>query len=99
MVYQWSEPIAQEQGCELVDVEFVKEGGQWILRIFLDKEPLVDHACCQAFSYAIDAVLEEKDPISQSYTLEVSSPGIERPLKKPEDFCRFADQTILVSLY
>lgn len=81
-------------GLELVDVEFAKEGGHWYLRIFIDKEGGVGLDDCQAVSALINPLLDEKDPIAQSYLLEVSSPGIERPLKKLRDFERFLGHNI-----
>lgn len=98
-VWDKAEEIAQEQGLELVDIEYVKEAGQWILRVFIDREQGVDHACCSAFSQAFGDYLDQKDPIPVSYVLEVSSPGLERPLKKEADFHRFAGRQVIVSLY
>ncbi len=82
-------PVIDELGLELVDVEYVKEGAQWYLRIFIDKESGVDIDDCADVSRAAGEVLDQKDPITQAYTLEVSSPGLERPLKKDQDFERF----------
>ena len=91
--------LAAEQGLDLVEMQYGKEGGEWVLRFFIDREPPVDHDCCQAFSEAIGDWLDREDPIANSYILEVSSPGIERPLKKESDFQRFAGSRIAVSLY
>lgn len=100
LVYDLAEPITARYGLELVDVEYVKEGGQWIVRVFIDRqEEPIDHQCCQLVSEALDDLLDEKDPIDSAYILEVSSPGIERPLKKEADFIRFAGKTVSVSLY
>ena len=99
IVWQLAEPLADKLDCELVDVEYLKEGGSFYLRIYIDKEPTVDLDLCQGFSEALSAVLDEKDPITDSYYLEVSSPGVERPLKKPVDFQRFAGHAVSVSLY
>ena len=80
--------------------EYQKEGSEWILRIYIDREELgVDHELCQAFSRAIDVLLDEKDPIATEYLLEISSPGIERPLKKPEHFNKFAGEIVNIKLY
>jgi len=94
-----AEPIAAACGCELVDVEYVKEAGQWYVRFFIDREIPVDHEICGKVSEALSAALDEKDPIPYSYMLEVSSPGIERPLRKESDFQRFAGNEVFLSLY
>jgi len=91
--------IAAEQNIELVDMEYIKEGGEWYLRFYIDRDIPVDHDCCQAFSEVISDWLDEADPIKTSYILEVSSPGVERPLKKTADFDRFAGNTVAVKLY
>ena len=92
-------PLALMLDCELVDIEYLKEGGSYYLRIYIDKEPAVDLDLCQAFSEALSDVLEENDPITESYILEVSSPGVERPLKKVADFEKYSGQMVSVSLY
>ncbi len=100
LVTTLAEQVGQELGCEIVDVEYQKEGSEWVLRIYIDREELgVDHELCQAFSHKIDTLLDEKDPIPTEYLLEISSPGIERPLKKPEHFNKFAGETVNVKLY
>ncbi|MGI5891482.1 MAG: ribosome maturation factor RimP [Bacillota bacterium] len=100
LVWEMTEPIVTNYGLELVDVEYVKEGGQWIVRVFIDREKTpIDHEACQLVSESVSQLLDEKDPIPTSYILEVSSPGIERPLKKAADYVRFAGETVLVSLY
>ena len=88
-------PLVQESGFELVDVEFVKEGGSWYLRIFIDKPGGIGIEACGYLSQKIDRLLDEKDPIPQSYYLEVSSPGLERPLKKLSDYSRFAGKMVV----
>lgn len=99
-VTELAEQVGQDLGCEIVDVEYQKEGSEWILRIYIDREDLgVDHELCQAFSHKIDTLLDERDPISTEYLLEISSPGIERPLKKPEHFHKFAGETVNIKLY
>ena len=92
-------PIVEEMGLELVDLEFVKEGANWYLRIYIDKENGVDINDCEAVSKAVEAKLDAEGPIEQAYVLEVSSPGLDRPLKKEEDFARFAGEIIDVKLY
>jgi len=92
-------PFAQQAGLELVDIAFVKEGSQWYLRIFIDKPGGVGLEDCRSFSQMIDKLLDEKDPIPQSYTLEVSSPGLDRPLKKPADYSRFAGRLANITTF
>lgn len=99
-VWELAEPLAASCGGELIDVEFVREAGEWYLRLFIDRqETPVDHDLCQAVSELVSAALDEADPITQAYYLEVSSPGVERPLKRPEDFRRFAGSEVVVKLY
>ena len=86
------EPCLEKEGIELVDVEYVRER-DWILRIFIDKEGGVDLNDCQHISEEAGALLDEKDLIAGNYLLEVSSPGIDRILKKDKDFRRFAGWT------
>lgn len=94
-----SEPAASNLGLELVDVEYLREGGRNILRITIDKDGGVGHDDCQAVSNAVSDRLDELDPILEPYYLEVSSPGVERPLKKDSDFARFAGQEVAVHLF
>ena len=82
-------PIVAEQGCSLWDVEYVKEAGTWILRVYIDKEGGVSINDCEAVSRPLSDKLDEVDPIEGSYTLEVSSAGADRVLKKPEHFAAF----------
>ena len=92
-------PIVAEQNLELVDVEFVKEGQNWYLRIYADKDGGITIDDCEALSRAVEVVLDEKDPIKQMYILEVSSPGIDRPLKKESDFIKYAGEIVDIKLY
>lgn len=92
-------PLAKEQGLELWDVEFIKEAGQWFLRVYIDKEDGVSIEDCEAFSRAFDPILDEADPIQESYVFEVSSAGAERALKRPSDFERFIGSNVAVHLY
>ena len=98
-VWQFAEPLVQAQGCSLWDVEYVREGGEWFLRLYIDKDGGVDIDDCEAVSRAVDPVLDEKDPIPESYRFEVCSAGLERVLKRPSDFERFLGEPILVKLY
>ena len=99
IVAKIAEPVVKAHGCELWDVEYVREGDQRFLRIFLDKETGVDINDCEAISRAIDPLLDEADPIAESYHFEVCSAGIERPLKRPSDFEKFMGSPIFVKLY
>ena len=83
------EPIVQEMGLQLWDVRFLKEGAQWYLRIFIDKDSGVTIDDCENVTRAVDEPLDALDPIEQNYILEVSSPGIERELIRPEHFDAF----------
>lgn len=99
LVASFAEPIVREHGCELWDVEYVREGSEYFLRLYLDKEGGVDINDCEAISRAVDPILDEKDPIQGSYHFEVCSAGLERPLKRPSDFARFMGSNITVKLY
>lgn len=98
-VWEFAEPLVQACGCSLWDVEYVREGGEWFLRLYLDKEGGVDIDDCEAVSRAVDPVLDEKDPIPESYRFEVCSAGLERQLKRPSDFERYLGEPVLVKLY
>lgn len=92
-------PVAEKHGCELWDVEYVKEAGTWYLRIFIDAENGVSIDQCEAISRELDPILDEKDFIQGAYTFEVSSAGAERQLKRPSDFERFMGNLVEVKLY
>lgn len=92
------EPILDADGIEIVDVEYVRERN-WILRIFIDKEGGVDLADCQSISEKAGEILDEKDIIPDNYMLEVSSPGLDRVLKKDKDFRRYAGSDVDVKLF
>ena len=92
-------PVVSEQGCELYDIEYVKEGGDRILRLYIDKDGGVDLNDCERVSRAVEDVLDEKDPIPAAYVLEVSSPGIERKLKKDSHYARYTGEKVLVRLF
>ena len=92
-------PAVEAAGCEIWDTEYVREAGQWFLRLYLDKEGGVTIGDCEAVSRALSDALDEADPIEGSYTLEVSSAGAERPLKRPGDFARFLGSEVTVKLY
>ena len=99
IVTQFAKPVVEAHGCQLWDVEYVREGSERFLRLYLDKEGGVDITDCEAISRAIDPILDEKDPIQQSYHFEVCSAGLERALTRPADFERFMGSPIMVKLY
>jgi ribosome maturation factor RimP len=86
VVTKLAEQIAEELSLRIWDVEFVKEGASYFLRIYIDRDDLISIEDCENFSRKIDKLLDEVDPIEQTYYLEISSPGIERELKKPIHF-------------
>lgn len=96
---QLVQPILAEKGLELIDIEFKKEGKNWFLRVFIDKQGGVDIEDCSLVSEELSQKLDEHDPIDMPYFLEVSSPGAERPLKKDADWKNAIGKTIFVSLY
>ena len=98
-VAAFAEPIVAEHGCSLWDVEYVREGSDYILRLYIDKEGGVDISDCEAISRAVDPILDEKDPIPGSYQFEVCSAGLERALKRPGDFQQFLGSPVTVKLY
>jgi ribosome maturation factor RimP len=100
MIEQLVAPIATELNLELVDVEFVKEGRDYFLRVYVDTpEGGIDIEQCVQVSERLSAILDEDDPIEQNYYLEVSSPGAERPLKKETDFEKAVGKYIYVKTY
>ena len=98
-VAAFAQPIVEAHGCSLWDVEYVREGSDYILRLYIDKEGGVDISDCEAISRAVDPILDERDPIPGSYQFEVCSAGLERPLKRPGDFIRFLGSPVTVKLY
>ena len=92
-------PIVERAGCTLWDVEYVKEAGEWFLRVYIDREGGVDIDCCEAVSRPLSDALDEADPIQGSYTCEVSSAGLDRALKKPDHFAQCMGQKVDVKLY
>ena len=99
IVAELAAPAVEQAGCELWDVEYVREAGTWFLRLYLDKEGGVDIMDCENVSRVVSDLLDEADPIEGSYTFEVSSAGAERVLKRPGDFERFMGSAVLVKLY
>ena len=92
-------PVVEAQGVSLYDLEFLKEGGSKILRLYIDKETGIDLDDCERVSRAAEAVLDAHDPIPTAYYLEVSSPGVERKLSKPEHFVRYTGHKVALRLY
>ena len=99
LVARLAQPLAEAAGCSLWDVEYVKEAGTWYLRIYIDKETGVSIDDCEAVARPLSDALDEADPIEGSYTLEVSSAGADRALKKPEHFRQFLGEQVDVKLY
>lgn len=98
-VYDLIKDTVEAQGVTLWDVRFLKEGASWYLRVFIDKEGGVNIDDCTNVSHAIDPVIDEADPIEQSYYLEVCSCGIDRELTRPAHFAAMVGSTIKVKLY
>ena len=98
-VTQLARSVVEEEGCSLWDVEYVKEAGQWYLRVYIDKEGGVDIADCERISRRLDPMLDEADPIPDSYVFEVGSAGLERELKRPQDFAQFMGSEVELHLY
>ena len=99
LVAQFASPIVESFGCELWDVEYVREGSERFLRVYIDKEGGINIDDCEKIHRALDPVLDEKDPIAESYYFEVCSAGLERALKRPSDFAKFMGSAITVKLY
>ena len=98
-VAQFAKPIIEGFGCQLWDVEYVREGSERFLRVYIDKDGGIDIEDCEKIHRALDPVLDEKDPIAESYYFEVCSAGLERALKRPSDFAKFMGSAITVKLY
>lgn len=98
-VEEMVQPYLNEHGFELVDVEYVKEGSNWFLRVFVDKDGGIDIDDCGLISEYLSQKLDENDPIPTAYFLEVSSPGAERPLKKKEDVAKSVGKNVFVTVY
>lgn len=92
-------PILQEAGYDLYDIEYVKEGPDWFLRIYIDRDGVIDLDDCEKISRLLDAPLDGLDPIGHGYYLEVSSPGVERNLRKPAHFTSVIGEKVAVKLF
>ena len=99
LVYALALPVVAEQGCTLWDVEYVKEAGSWYLRVYIDKAPGVSIDDCEAVSRTLSDLLDEADPIPESYIFEVSSAGADRVLKTPSHFTAYLGSMVELRLY
>lgn len=105
VIYDLAVPLANEKGLDIYEVEFKKEGSDHVLRVILDttedaeNEQYVSINDCEDVSRALSDILDEKDPIKEAYVLEVTSPGLDRPLKKENDFVRFKGKSVDIGLY
>ena len=98
-IAELARPIVEEEGCSLWDVEYVREGGSWYLRLLIDKDGGLGIDDCERISRRMDPILDEEDPIPDSYVFEVGSAGAERELKRPPDFQQFLGHEVEVRLY
>ncbi len=104
-IYDLASPLAKEKGLDIYEVEFKKEGSDHVLRVILDtledagNEQYVSINDCEDVSRALSDILDQKDPIKEAYILEVTSPGLDRPLKKEKDFIRFQGKSVDIGLY
>ena len=98
-VFSLAKPVVEDEGCSLWDVEYVREAGSWYLRVYIDKEGGVGIDDCERISRRPDPILDEEDPIPDSYVFEVGSAGAERELKRPSDFEQFMGSEVEVRLY
>ena len=98
IVWEMAQPIADRLGLSIWDVNYVKEGADWFLRIFIDKEEGISIDDCVDMTHEINPLLDKEDPIPQEYTLEVSSPGLNRKLTRPEHFQQLLEAPVKVRL-
>ena len=98
-VFKLAQPVVEQEGCSLWDVEYIREAGTWYLRIYIDKDGGVSIDDCERISRRLDPMLDEADPIPESYVFEVGSAGAERELKRPSDFEQFMGSKVEVRLY
>ena len=98
-VAEIARPVVEEEGCSLWDVEYVREAGTWYLRVFIDRDGGVSIDDCERVSRRLDPILDEEDPIPDSYVFEVGSAGADRELKRPGDFEQFMGSEVEVKLY
>lgn len=98
-IEKFSKPIVEDLGYEFYDLEYIKEDGEWYLRFYIDSENGIQIEDCTTVSRALSAKLDEVDPIKDSYYLEVSSPGLDRPLRKDSDFIKCIGKKIKLKFY
>ena len=98
-VFKLAQPVVEQEGCSLWDVEYIREAGTWYLRVYIDKDGGVSIDDCERISRRLDPMLDEADPIPESYVFEVGSAGAERELKRPSDFEQFMGSKVEVRLY
>ena len=98
-VAELAKPVVEDEGCTLWDVEYVREAGSWYLRLFIDKEGGVGIEDCERISRRMDPILDEADPIPDSYVFEVGSAGAERELKRPDAFRQFMGHEVELRCY
>ena len=98
-VFALAKPVVEEEGCSLWDVEYLREAGTWYLRVYVDKDGGVSIDDCERISRRLDPVLDEADPVPESYVFEVGSAGADRELKRPSDFAAFLGHDVEVKLY
>jgi ribosome maturation factor RimP len=98
-IAELAEPVVREQGCELWDVEYVKEGSDFYLRVYADKEGGITIDDCVIISRELEAKLDEEDFVEEAYILEVSSPGLTRKLKRDRDFEKSIGKLVFIKLY
>lgn len=96
---QLCRPLIEDRGYDLLETVFLKEGEQWFLRFFIDKRGGISMDDCETVSRLIDPLIDEELNLTRSYNLEVSSPGLDRPLKTRRDLLRYLDEEVRVSLY
>ena len=99
LIRPWAESAAAEAGCTLWDLEYLREGGENYLRVTIDKEEGVGIEDCEKVSRILNDILDTEDPIEESYSFQVSSPGVERELKRPEHYKSFIGNAVRVRLY
>lgn len=99
IVWEAAEPVAESFGCRVYDVEFVKEGQNYFLRVFIDKDGGVSTDDCEKVSRALDPILDEIDPIEPAYYLEISSPGLDRKLSRDEHFEAVIGESVDLKLF
>ena len=98
-VFELAKPVVEEEGCSLWDVEYLREAGTWYLRVYIDKEGGVSIDDCERISRRLDPILDEADPVPESYVFEVGSAGADRELKRPSDFEQFLGSEVELRLY